>query len=41
MPESEVHSFIVKLWLDDTEHRKGTDGGMATSPTFLVVNVAI
>ena len=22
MPESKVHSFIVKLWLDDAEHRK-------------------
>lgn len=26
MPESKVHSFIVKLWLDDAEQRKGKGG---------------
>ena len=26
MPESKVHSFIVKLCLDDAEHRSGKAG---------------
>ena len=26
MPESKVHSFIVKLWLEDQTQRKGMGG---------------